>query len=103
MAEDNKNVFFLLTAALAPWVARILPTGCGCTFRIMAQNYMLHVTVEATEKHNKANLLRVTVAAARVGLAENRNAESKGTTFGRAASQHNNTNTQKSLKTSFYY
>lgn len=42
----------------------------------MAQNYMLHVMVEATEKHNKANLLRVTFAAARVGLAENRNAGS---------------------------
>lgn len=69
----------------------------------MAQNYMLRVTVEAAEKHNKANLRRVTVAAARVGLAENRNAGFQGTKFGRAAIQHNNTNTEKSFKTSFYY
>lgn len=39
--------------ALARWVARSLLPGRGCTFRMMAHNYMSHVIVEATNKYNE--------------------------------------------------
>lgn len=50
-------------------MVRILLTGCGCTFRKMVQNYMLHMIVEATKRTTK-QIYCVTVAATRARLAE---------------------------------